>query len=31
MERELEAVDRITGIQMSQEVTAREKGRMLCR
>ena len=31
IEREPEAGDRITGIQRSQEVTAREKGRMLCR
>jgi hypothetical protein len=30
-ERELEAVDRITGIQRGQEITAREKGRVLCR
>jgi hypothetical protein len=28
-ERELEAVDRIIGIQRGQEITAREKGRVL--
>ena len=30
-ERELEAVDRITGIQRGQEITARERGRVFCR
>jgi hypothetical protein len=30
-ERKLEAVDRITGIQRDQEITAREKGRVFCR
>jgi hypothetical protein len=30
-ERELEAVDRITGIQRGQEITARERGRVFYR
>ena len=30
-ERALEAVDRISGIQRGQEITAREKGRVFCR
>jgi hypothetical protein len=30
-ERELEAVDRISGIQRGQEITAREKRRVFCR
>jgi hypothetical protein len=29
-ERELEAVDRITGIQRGQEIRAGEKGRVFC-
>jgi hypothetical protein len=30
-ERALEAVDRISGIQRGQEITAKEKGRVFCR